>query len=287
MAEMLKVAIIDNNSAVTKDLSTHFTKTGMFDIVCTAGDGDSALDALSDKDIDILVIDMVLPNRDGMYVMEALTQRKGQKPMMVAFSSFVVDHWAKKINDIGAAFIQKPFNYELMVKRVMGWWTERKHAESIMQSSGDMEFSLELTPPTPISIKPSTRNKPPTKKNDINPKKFIDNLFNRMGVPHSLSGRVYLQTAFLTVIEKINNPLSIQGDLLNRIYPTVARAYGKSPAAVERGIRYLISCIAKKKYMHDVFRQVGIVGVEMGEKMTICEMLTSLVYCYKQECGIE
>ena len=105
-----------------------------------------------------------------------------------------------------------------------------------------------------------------------------------MGAPNSLSGRGYIQTAFTLIVKSKED---VQGDLVNRIYPAVAKIHGKSPAAVERSIRYLIARTAEKKFMHNVFNHAGLVGIEADEKILISEFLTSLIYCYQMDVGVE
>ena len=269
MTDLIKLAIVDGDPQVINDIKKHFTETGVFEVVGTATEGNRGLDMLQTLDVDVLICDLVLHNLDGIFLMEKVAEKSGKTPLMIGFSSIYLNSWVHHLSTLGAMFIRKPFNYNLMAERILDQWNARINSNKY----GFEEFNLELTPITTSPLKP----KPPS------PKAYVNQLLNKMGAPASLSGRVYLQTAFLMVLERTD---SIQGHLMNNIYPNVAKAHGSNTPSVERAVRYLIERTMDKKYMKEEFVKLGMYGMGDNKRPTVSEFLMSLVQCYDQEYGV-
>lgn len=100
-----------------------------------------------------------------------------------------------------------------------------------------------------------TKNKRSVKNNgytqsDLNFE--IADVLKKLGVTPKISGYNYLRQAVLICIENEGKPLRISKD----IYPVIATKEGKTPAAIERGIRHAIGNIYKKgniKEMKKIF----------------------------------
>lgn len=80
-----------------------------------ACDGDEALDVLSRRKVDAMLLDLVMPRRDGIGVMEALTD----PPPVLVVSAHRLDGPARsKLGDKVVDFLEKPVRPQELLARV-------------------------------------------------------------------------------------------------------------------------------------------------------------------------
>jgi len=142
--------------------------------------------------------------------------------------------------------------------------------EDIVKNKPDTEYAEELTP----FLKTARR---------LNPREYIRGMLHKMGVPFHLSGTRFVETAFLLLIEE---GYYIPGNLMNHIYPTVAKAHGTSKTHVERCMRYILDRSVAKGRGMAINNCLGVSMVRPNERLTIGEFLTTLMYCYQSDNGL-
>jgi two-component system response regulator AdeR len=73
-----------------------------------AADGDEAMAALDEHDVDVLVLDLHMPGRNGLAVLAALHERE-RRPATIVFSASADDDHRHAADALGAdAFVPKP-----------------------------------------------------------------------------------------------------------------------------------------------------------------------------------
>ena len=108
------VLVVDDEPAVRSVVARLLVKMGMR--VRTASDGDEALLQLTDPaghDIDIVLLDVMMPNLSGPATIAAMRERDIRVPVVMAsgFSDQAVPR------DAGiAGFVQKPFTREVLLE---------------------------------------------------------------------------------------------------------------------------------------------------------------------------
>lgn len=76
-----KILIIEDNESYLSILNQKFTYE-KFEVI-TAKDGDEGLEKISDNKPDIILIDLLLPKKNGIQIMEELRQKKWGKNIPV------------------------------------------------------------------------------------------------------------------------------------------------------------------------------------------------------------
>jgi DNA-binding NarL/FixJ family response regulator len=77
-------------------------------VVGEAIDGTSALDAVSDLDPDVVLLDVALPDMDGFEVCHQLTEKDPSRPLVVLISSRDASSYRRRLAASGArGFIPK------------------------------------------------------------------------------------------------------------------------------------------------------------------------------------
>lgn len=92
------------------------------DIVCCgqARDGVEALEVLRREEPDVLLLDIVMPNMDGIDLLyELRAQSLPKRPRIIAISAFGQEHIAQTVLSQGADwFLLKPYRFDLLFHRI-------------------------------------------------------------------------------------------------------------------------------------------------------------------------
>jgi DNA-binding NarL/FixJ family response regulator len=80
---MIRVAIVDDQTLVRQGIRSLLALSNEIDVVAEASDGDEALAVLDAHDVDVLLLDLRMPRRDGIATLEALRARGNHVPVLV------------------------------------------------------------------------------------------------------------------------------------------------------------------------------------------------------------
>lgn len=101
-----KILIVDDEPLILFGLSRTFQDLAE---VKTVGTGEEACDEINSSFYDLCILDIFLPGKNGMEVMEEI-QQKSPKTKVVVMSAFADDEMRKKIEQKACMFLEKPFN---------------------------------------------------------------------------------------------------------------------------------------------------------------------------------
>jgi DNA-binding response OmpR family regulator len=110
--------------------------------VITASDGMTGTDLALHRDVDIVVLDMMLPERDGLEVLAALQQTKPALPVVVLTARGEVEQRVAGLDAGAVDYLVKPFSLSELAARIRAQL--RWHAQSpVTQLQGsDIEVDL-------------------------------------------------------------------------------------------------------------------------------------------------
>lgn len=98
---MTRVVIVDDQTLVRQGIRSLLALSDEIEVIAEAGDGDEALAVLDASDVDVLLLDLRMPRRDGIATLEALRARGDQVPVLV-LTTFDDDELALKAVRAGA-----------------------------------------------------------------------------------------------------------------------------------------------------------------------------------------
>ncbi len=116
----LKVLLADDNKELITVLSEYISLQEDMEVVEVAGNGNEVLSVLRQRDIDILLLDVVMPDLDGVSVLEELKDNPTlyKRPRhIIMFTAFNQEKIMMRAAELGASyFIMKPFEINKIVK---------------------------------------------------------------------------------------------------------------------------------------------------------------------------
>ncbi len=136
-----KILVVDDEAAILQTLRYNLEKNGYS--VCTAGDGRRALSVVELEKPDLIVLDIMLPELDGIEVCREIRKRSTTPVLMLTAKDQEIDKVLAL--EIGADdYITKPFSvYELLARikaHLRRLQTQAQPSETGIVRSGDVEL---------------------------------------------------------------------------------------------------------------------------------------------------
>lgn len=137
-----RVLVVDDEPAIRRFLRTSLASQGY--LVSECEDGQGALDSLRRSQVDVLVLDLTLPDIDGFEVIRQLRERGSALPIIV-LSSRTDEAGKVRALDLGADdYVTKPFGVEELLARIRTSLRHRlqQQGERPLFRSGDLSVDL-------------------------------------------------------------------------------------------------------------------------------------------------
>lgn len=224
MLKKIKVGIADDNKDFCEILKDFFQVQENIEIAFTVYDGIQTVDAICRENVDVLVLDMIMPHLDGLGVLEKINGMNLENgPKVIMLSAVGQESITQKAINLGAEYyVVKPFDLNILVKR-------------IYQLAG-LEQSTSNNNPnnTKVSTVRSIISGEEPRKNDL--EIDITNIIHEVGVPAHIKGYQYLRNAITMVVEDMD----LLSAVTKELYPAIAKLNNTTPSRVERAIRHAI-----------------------------------------------
>lgn len=219
MSEKIKVFIADDNTEFVSTLVTYLDSQEDMEVIATARDGMEAVDKLTKLDTDIAILDVIMPQLDGLGVLEAINEKLDYLPLCIMLSAVGQDKVTKKAMCLGAQYyIIKPFEMEVLVKRI----------RELVKNQ-----PMETLSPTLKDVKTTYIE---VDKSKLNLEAKVTNIIHDVGVPAHIKGYQYLRDGIIMAVKDVD----IINQITKQLYPDLARKYRTTPSRVERAIRHAI-----------------------------------------------
>jgi len=214
----LRVLLADDNKELITVLSEYISLQDDMEVIEVASNGNEVLATLRQREVDILLLDVVMPDLDGVSVLEELKENPTQykRPRhIIMFTAFNQEKIMMRAAELGASyFIMKPFEINKIVKIIRDI---NSRYDSVDVDKGNMFTS-----------------RPVQKEFDLESE--ITNILHEMGVPAHIKGYLYLRES----INMVYNDIELLGSITKVLYPDVAKKYKTTASRVERAIRHAI-----------------------------------------------
>ncbi len=217
--ERIHVIVADDNEIMRESLKDILETDPQIVVDGVAMNGKITLEMIKDKQPDVVVIDLVMPQIDGIGVMERVkdeVKNLPKKPAFIVVSGSGEQDMMEDAFQAGASYyIMKPFDRIDIIQRI-------KRVASIGTQKGLIG------------------KKAPVYENKCaavhNLESDVTNIIHEIGVPAHIKGYQYLRDA---IMMSVNDP-EMLNSITKLLYPTIAKNHKTTPSRVERAIRHAI-----------------------------------------------
>ncbi|MBQ9012007.1 MAG: sporulation transcription factor Spo0A [Bacilli bacterium] len=199
------ILMIDDNKQLVEAVKEYFSNSDEIEVKYVASDGLDGLKLIEEKDdYDVVVLDLVMPNKDGMWVLEQLKEKGIDKKIIVETSYNAMDV-IRQVSEYGVKYyLLKPFDLEDLEKRILQL-NDVKVGKSIDLASNNIKSSITKT-------------------------------LHDLGIPSHIKGYQYIRDG----VEIIFDRPEIIGGITKELYPELANKFETTVSRVERAIRHAI-----------------------------------------------
>jgi len=137
----MHILIIEDEEKTASFLRKGLTESGY--VVDTSGNGDEGLLLALDIDYDLIILDVMLPGRDGWSILETLRRAGRKMPVLFLTASDMVHDRVKGL-ELGADdYLIKPFAFSELLARVrlLLRRTPQRHNETLQVADLEIEFA--------------------------------------------------------------------------------------------------------------------------------------------------
>lgn len=244
-----KIFLVDYSNDRLSAIKDVLSKRNDYELVGMTTDGEQCVKALMNQHIDILVLDIILPKKDGFYVLKQIREGILDVARVICISSYLNDIILSNFFTYQVDYIMmKPYGTEDLIEKI--------------------DFILRYQP----SDKKRRVYHEQKKKDNIKVENEITDLLHELGVPANLKGYQYLRSA---IMETYNN-MDLLGQITKKLYPCIAAVFETTPSRVERGIRHAIEVAWNRGNIDVIHRIFGYTISVERSKPTNSEFIAML-----------
>lgn len=198
--------MIDDNVDLIDMVKEYFKGSSVVSINLEAYDGLEGIKIIDEKrdSYDVILLDLIMPKKDGIYVLEEMKKRGIDKKVIVQ-TSYNASDVIRQVSDYGVNyFILKPYELVDLENRVISLFDE-KHNKNIDMAYNNLQIS-------------------------------ITKVLHELGIPSHIKGYQYIREGISIVY---SSPEKI-GGITKELYPELANKFDTTVSRVERAIRHAI-----------------------------------------------
>ncbi|BBF93521.1 response regulator transcription factor [Blastochloris tepida] len=113
---VMRILVIEDDIAAAEYIVKAFSESGH--LADHAADGEEGLHMAREGDYDVLVVDRMLPKRDGLSVIETLRAEDRQTPVLILSALGQVDDRVRGLRAGGDDYLPKPYAFSELLARV-------------------------------------------------------------------------------------------------------------------------------------------------------------------------
>ena len=204
----IRVLMIDDNKQLVDMVKEYFSSHAVISLDYVANDGVEGLEVINNHlgEFDLILLDLIMPKKDGVSVLEEIKDRK-EIPKIIVLTSYNTPEIIRKVSSMGVNyFMLKPFELPELERKILECTNEIKSSSKTIDLYHN---NLQIA---------------------------ITNVLHELGVPSHIKGYSYIRQS---ITEVFFNP-DVVGGITKELYPKIAEEFNTTVSRVERGIRHAI-----------------------------------------------
>ncbi len=203
-----RLLVIDDNKDLVSMIKEYFKNHNDIIVSLDANDGVEGLKLIENKqeEYDVIVLDLIMPNKDGISVLETM-QKKNISRKIIVLTSYNNPEIIRRVSELGVNYyILKPFELSELEKRVI----ELSEGGTYDSKTVDLHLNnLQIS---------------------------ITKILHELGVPSHIKGYQYIREGIIMLYERPE----VIGGITKELYPEIASKFNTTVSRVERAIRHAI-----------------------------------------------
>jgi len=221
----VRALLVEDDNTIADFVARGLREAGF--AVDRAGDGEAGLSSALKQSYDVAIVDLMLPKRDGLSLIEALRSKRIATPVLILSARRSVDDRVRGLQSGGDDYLTKPFAFTELLARVQALVRRStRPAEPTTLTAGDLELDL-------LSRRVTRGGKPI----DLRPREFalLEYLMRN-------TGKVVSKTMILShVWEYSFDPqTNIVDVLVSRLRERIDRPFDQKLLHTVRGVGYVL-----------------------------------------------
>lgn len=250
----IKIGIADDNRELVKTMVQYFSNHEEIEVVATASNGKVCINMLEEHQLDVLLLDIIMPHLDGLAVLEAMyNDERYMNTQVIMLTAFGQEDVMKQAVNYGASyFMLKPFEFEQLVQKIL-------HCAGKKGDSNEKRKSV---------LQPQVSQKMDQRQLDTT----ITAIIKEIGVPAHIKGYSYLREA----IQMVYYDIELLGSVTKILYPEIAKKFNTTPSRVERAIRHAIEVAWNRGNYESISEMFGYTVHHLKSKPTNSEFIAMI-----------
>ena len=218
----IRILMIDDNVNLIEMVREYFKEHNRIELAIESHDGEDGLNKIlnSAGNYDVILLDLIMPVKDGLYVLEELKKRGIEKNIIVE-TSYNEPKIIRKVSEYGVNYyVLKPFNLSDLEDKILSVF-DTQERKTINLYHSNLQIS-------------------------------ITKMLHELGMPSHIKGYQYIREG----ITMIYNDPNIIGGITKELYPELASKFDTTVSRVERAIRHAIEVSWNRgnwDYMEELF----------------------------------
>lgn len=205
--EKIKLLMIDDNVGMIEAVKEYLKDNENMELVYEAYNGEEGI-ALIEKEqehFDCIILDLIMPVKDGLYVLEEMKNRGITKNVIVATSYNAMDT-IRQVSEYGVNYyVLKPFDLGDLERKILSLSNKNYENKTLDLAKNKLQVS-------------------------------ISKILHELGIPSHIKGYQYIREGIGILYER---PETI-GGITKELYPELATKFDTTVSRVERAIRHAI-----------------------------------------------
>ncbi|MGE5593056.1 MAG: response regulator transcription factor [Betaproteobacteria bacterium] len=132
----MRVLVVEDEDKIAAFIKKGLEEEGY--AVDVVGDGESALDYVFSVDYDVIILDIMLPRKDGVSVCQKLRERGCNAPILMLTARDAVDDRVRGLDAGADDYLVKPFAFRELVARIRALLRRPRDVISSQLQVGDL-----------------------------------------------------------------------------------------------------------------------------------------------------
>lgn len=260
MKDTIKILIADTNVELSNHLANHLQSQENVEVIGVYQDGHSVLEAVRQDKPDVVLMDLILPKKDGLEVLQELNGM-GDMPEVIITSMLDHSNMIGCALNLGASYyICKPYAYHNVYERVMQVCDYQRAYQVSKKETATQVKVYDLTQKV-------------TSKNPYSLEADVTAMIREIGVPAHIKGYQYIRDSILLSLQDSN----MLNYITKYLYPTIAKKYKTTSSCVERAIRHAIGVAWERGNQKAIQQMYGFSLLNEHARPTNSEFLAVIV----------